>query len=559
MAVVAGATGLTARAASAAPSGDARRQPEPGGGEGSEPRITSASIAAAAAVMGLDLTDAEIEQMLPVVARNPDRFAERRAFSIPNEVGQASVFDPRLAGFAQRPQPAMRWSGRDAGPPPSDDEDLAFAPVWRLSQWLRTRRVRSVDLTRLCLSRLERYGPALECVAALCAERALASAERADEELDAGRVRGPLHGVPYGLKDLFDTARIPTQWGAEPYRGRTPDADADVVVRLDRAGAVPVAKLSLGALAYGDIWYGGTTKNPFNVEMGSSGSSAGSAAATAAGLVPFALGTETLGSIVSPSMRCGTTGLRPTFGRISRAGAMALCWSLDKVGPICRCVEDCGLVFEALHGQEPGDPSSRTAPFGVDLRRSVEGMRVGYAPAWFDGPRVSDVDRAALDAMRGLGVELVEFRLADLPYGAMRTILEVEAASAFEELTLSGRDDMLAWQSPRAWPNTFRCSRMVPAVEYVQAERIRRMACEAMRDAMDGMDAVFGPSFAGNMLLVTNFTGHPCVVLRAGFRDAQTPHGVSLWGHLDDEGTILALAHAMEQRLGVWEVRPTLA
>lgn len=521
--------------------------------------ISEASIAAAASLAGLEFSQAELAQMLPVLKERPDAYRKRRALLIPNGTGQAEVFDPRLPGFIPRPAPNPSvWSGRDAGPAPASPEDLAFAPIWQLSQWLHARTVRSTDLTRLCLDRLQRHDPALKCVAHLCTDRAMAAAARADAELDAGRIRGPLHGVPYGLKDLFDSEGIPTQWGAEPYQGRVPGADASVVTRLEIAGAIPVAKLSLGALAYGDTWYGGTTKSPFNPEVGSSGSSAGSACATAAGLVPFALGTETLGSIISPSMRCGTTGLRPTFGRVSRAGAMALCWSLDKVGPICRCVEDCGLVLDALHGADPADPSSVDMPYGVHLAGDVRGKRVGYSPAWFEGPRVNAVDKAALEAMRSLGVELVEITLPDLPYSAMRTILEVEAAAAFEELTLTDRDDELTWQAPQAWPNTFRCAWMVPAIELIQAQRIRRMVCDAMRLVFEPVDAVFGPSFAGGLLLITNFTGHPCVVLRAGFRDERTPHGVSLWGHLFDEGTILALAHALERTLGVWRVRPNL-
>ena len=319
-----------------------------------------------------------------------------------------------------------------------------------------------------------------------------------------------------------------------------------------------MAKLSLGALAYGDIWFGGRTNNPWKLDQGSSGSSAGPCAATAAGLAGFTLGTETLGSIVTPCMRCGTTGLRPTFGRVARTGAMALCWSLDKIGPICRTVEDCAIVLAAINGADPGDPSSIDVPLSFDATRSVRGKRVGYSPKWFEGRGASDLDRAALSAARRTGVELVEIELPDLPYGTLMTILLVEAAAAFEELTLSDRDDELVWQDPRAWPNSFRTTRFTPAVELLQAQRFRRLVCEMMAEQFEGLDAMISPSYAASLLLITNNTGHPSLTIRCGFRDDGTPSGITLWGGLFDEGTLCGIGMALERELGVWDRRPPL-
>ncbi len=437
---------------------------------------------------------------------------------------------------------------------PERDEDIAFSPVTHLSRWIERGMLSSERLTRIYLDRLRRYGDRLECVITLTEDLALAQAREADAEIRAGRYRGALHGIPYGAKDLFDTRGIRTTWGAMPYRDRVAEDDAFVIQRLREAGAVLVAKTTLGALAYGDIWFGGKTRNPWNLEQGSSGSSAGSASGTAAGLFGFSLGTETLGSIVSPCMRCGTTGLRPTFGRVARTGAMALCWSLDKIGPICRCVEDCVLVLDAIRGADAGDPSSVEAPLGFDAGADVRSMRVGYVADWFE--RATDVDRAALEAMRGLGVQMVELDMDVSPPGALMTILSVEAASAFEELTLTDRDDELVWQEPQAWPNSFRQAWFVPGIEFVQAERLRRRICEEMGRVFEGVDAIIGPSYAGGMLLITNNTGHPCVTLRAGFLEEDRPHGVTIWGRLFDEGRLGRLGMALEAALGVWERRP---
>jgi Asp-tRNA(Asn)/Glu-tRNA(Gln) amidotransferase A subunit family amidase len=408
---------------------------------------------------------------------------------------------------------------------------------------------------------------------------ALRQAHRADRLLAEGTYLGPLHGIPWGCKDIIDTAGITTGWGAEPWRDRVPGADATVVQRLNDAGAVMVAKTSVGALAYGDIWYGGRTRNPWNTDEGSSGSSAGSGAATAAGLVGFALGTETLGSIVSPCIRNGTTGLRPTFGRVPRTGVMPLCWTLDKIGPICRGVEDTALVLAAINGHDPQDPCSIAMPFGYDAGGSIAGLRLGYFADDFAAD-ADDRGLAALGAARGLDIELVALQRPALPYEALMNILFAEAAASFEALTLEDRDEALTWQESGAWPNTFRKARFLSAVDHVQLDRLRRQVMLNMDAAFDMVDAMIGPCLAGPMLIITNYTGHPCLVLRSGFRDSETrgspslararldlggnvggpmhtvPHAICLWGRLFDEGTVLRLGTALEREFGVAGRRP---
>ena len=540
--------------------------------------IDVTTLAAAEKLLAVDYTASERALLLESLERHLDMVRARRSFQPPNELAPASVFQPWLPG---RPLPSgdstVKPSAVAATPLPASDEDIAFAPVTQLAQWLRTRALTSERLTTVYLERLRRLGPKLECVVTLTEELALRQARAADAELDQGKWRGPLHGVPWGAKDLLDTAGIPTTWGAEPYRDRIPTRDAAVVERLAAAGAVLVAKLSLGALAYGDIWHGGVTKNPWNLFEGSSGSSAGSAAATAAGLVGFAIGTETLGSIVSPSMRCGATGLRPTFGRVSRTGAMALCWSLDKIGPIARTVEDCLLVLSEIHGADAGDPASVTVPLTYDGDASVKGLRCGYVPAHFNGEGSDEEDRAALEPARMAGFDLVELELPELPYQALLIGLLAESAAAFEELTLSNRDDELRWQHKDAWPNGWRLARFLSAVDLVQADRLRRQLMIELGGVLDTVDVMLGPSFAGHMTLATNFTGHPSLTLRAGFAErewrtdwegekpdagaperALVPHGVTLWGRLYDEGTLARAGRALERELGVWDRRPPL-
>jgi Asp-tRNA(Asn)/Glu-tRNA(Gln) amidotransferase A subunit family amidase len=428
------------------------------------------------------------------------------------------------------------------------------------------------------LERLERFNTKLRCVITFTRELALAQAKKADEEIAAGKYRGPLHGIPWGGKDLLDTAGIATTYGAEPYRNRVPTKDATVVKRLHEAGAVLVAKLSLGSLALNDIWFGGQTMNPWLLEEGSSGSSAGPGAATSAGLVAFAIGSETGGSIVGPSMRCGITGLRPTYGRVPRTGAMTLCWSLDKLGPMARSVEDAMLVLQAISGSDAGDISSVPSRLDFDAGASVRGLRVGYFPKWMKEDPATDVDRAALETVKKVGMIPVEVAIPEWPYDSLNVILFAEGAAAFEELTLSGELNQMKVQTPDAWPNIFRQSRFLSAVDFVQADRFRRKVAMEMARVFSDVDLLLVPSLRDEMLTITNFTGHPSLTLRAGFvevSEARTdwapdpsrplpkfspprrvPHGVTLIARLFDEGTLGSAGLALEHAFGVVGERP---
>ncbi|QBY02456.1 amidase [Rhodophyticola sp. CCM32] len=541
-------------------------------------------IQSAERLMGVAYTAGERQLMLDNLEGQIASAVARRAVSLGNDEPMATRFDPRLPNFAMpAAEGPMRFSDKGAAPLPDDDENIAFAPLTRLSAWLRSGALTSRRLTEIYLARIEVKNPDLECFATVTADLALAEADAADALLGAGIWLGPLHGVPYGLKDLFDTKDVVTGWGAEPFQNRVPDADAIIVERLRAAGAVLLGKTTVGALAYNDIWYGGVTRNPWNLNEGSSGSSAGSASATAAALCGFSIGTETLGSITSPSQRCGTTGLRPTFGRVPRSGGMALCWTLDKVGPICRSVEDTAMVLAALNGADIGDPSTIDAPFHFDHAASWKGLRVGYLPEAFE-EGATDVDHAALQAVRDLGLDVTEMSLPDLPYGALINILYAEAAAAFEELTLGDADDTLTWQDAGAWPNTFRKARFLSAVDHVQLDRLRLRVMKALDGLFQEIDVLVGPLMTGPMLFASNFTGHPCLHIRAGFLDMGTrgkaslgsgklnlgdvdesgqiftvPQGFSLWGRLFEEGPILNLGMALEAHLGVADRRPTFA
>jgi len=469
-------------------------------------------------------------------------------------------------------------SKSDPGPLPSNEEDIAFAPVMKLSRWIERKQITSERLTQIYLSRLEQYNPQLRCVITLTRELALQQAKQADAEIAAGHYRGPLHGVPWGGKDLLDTAGIPTTYGAEPYRNRIPKDDAAVVKRLHAAGAVLVAKLSLGALALNDIWFGGQTMNPWLLQEGASGSSAGPGAATAAGLVGFAIGSETGGSIVSPSMRCGVTGFRPTYGRVPRTGAMTLCWSLDKLGPMTRGVEDALLVLNAISGPDPGDLSSVAATLNFNANAEIKGLRVGYFPKWMKEPPATDVDRMALETVQKLGMRPVEVALPDWPYDSLNLILFAEGAAAFEELGLSGGFRQLREQTYDAWPNIFRQARFLSAVDFVQADRFRRKVCEEMARIFENVDVLLVPSLRDEILTITNNTGHPSLTVRAGFVEVsearsdwapdpsrpipkfspprRVPHGVTLIGKLFEEGTIAQTGVALETAFNVVNERP---
>jgi len=515
--------------------------------------IATQDIASTEKIINLRFTQKERKMMRENLKDNASDYAKLRDVNLANSIPPALQFNPAVPGLifekGVKEETSFTLSENLTVERPGNLEDLAFYPVTALAQLIRSRQVTSTELTQMYLSRLKRYGPGLECVVTLTEELALEQAKRADEEIAAGRYRGPLHGIPWGAKDLLATKGIRTTWGARPYKDQVIDENATVVNRLEEAGAVLVAKLSMGALAWGDVWFGGKTKNPWNYEEGSSGSSAGPAAATAAGLVGFAIGTETWGSIVSPSTRCGVTGLRPTYGRVSRAGAMALSWSMDKIGPICRSVEDCALVFEAICGPDGIDLTVVDHPFHWDPSLDLKSIRVGYLKKAFerDYPTRKN-DEASLDVLRGLGVGLIPFELPEnLPVDSLAFILNVEAAAAFDELTRSNRDDLLVRQVRNAWPNIFRQARLIPAVEYIQANRIRTQLMQEMAKKMTGIDLYVAPSFGGNNLLLTNLTGHPAAVVPNGFNDKGPPTSLSFIGNLFEEAKALRLALAFQQ------------
>ena len=549
-----------AHAAAAAPAPAQETPPEPPAGDAATgAAITAATIAEAERLAGIAFTEDERAQIARSIEGQLALLRARVAAGVlDNQLPPAQVFRVLLPGEQVRVRGnALRTRvGHHGGPAfPASDADIDFATVRRLGAWMRSGAVTSRRLVERSLARLKQADPTLRCVITLVEEQALAEADARDAELRAGRNRGPLHGIPYGLKDLFDTAGIRTTWGAEPWRERVPAGDAAVVTRLREAGAVLVAKTAVGALAYGDIWFGGTCRNPWNPEQGSSGSSAGSASAVAAGCVPFAIGTETLGSIVSPSVRCGTTGLRPTFGRVARDGCMALCWSWDKIGPITRSVLDTGIVLEAIHGASTGDPSSIDEPFSAPGAPEAKGARIGFDPKWFEGD-AADASHV-LDALRALEAEVVEIDATPLmDPSVLVTSLMAEAASAFEDLTRSNLDDQLSWQADEAWPNSFRRTWFVPAIEYVQAERHRRRFMQWMRGVLQGLDAIVLPPFAGGMLVTTNATGHPALCLRSGFADETTPQSITLVGHPFEEARLVEIGAALEQKLDVASRHP---
>ncbi|MCW4035939.1 MAG: amidase, partial [Candidatus Bathyarchaeota archaeon] len=483
--------------------------------------ITKDEVAGAEKIVGLGFTDSERELMLKRLNDRFGNYEKLRSIKLDNSVPPALNFNPCPPGKA------IPWAGGKKRPinmsripvpkVPSDPEDLAFLPLTYLSRLIQSRKVTSLELTKMYLERLKRYDPYLHCVVTLTEDLALAQAERADEEIERGHYRGPLHGVPWGAKDLLATKGIRTTWGAAPYKDQLIDTNATVVERLEEAGAVLVAKLTLGALASGDVWYGGQTRNPWDVDEGSSGSSAGVAAAVAGGLVGFAIGTETLGSIVSPCSRCGVTGLRPTYGRVSRHGAMALSWSMDKIGPICRTVEDCAVVFDVIKGPDGRDPTIVDAPFDWDPDIDVSKLRVGYVKSAFDEERDTKAyDDKTLETLRSIGVDLIPLELPDYPVRDIVFILGAEAAAAFDELTRSDRDDLLVRQDEKAWPNSFRAARFVPAVEYIQANRLRTLIIQDMAELMEGIDVYLTTRSDRKNPTLTNLTGHPTVVVPNG-------------------------------------------
>jgi Asp-tRNA(Asn)/Glu-tRNA(Gln) amidotransferase A subunit family amidase len=554
-----------------------------GSGAGSGPEVSPTTFVEAEKLAQVTMTEAERKQAADSWRQSMAQYLERRVgprkVAIADTDAPAMLWNPTLPGIAAQPSTdRFARSKPDGAPLPSSDDEIAFAPVTRLSRWIESRQLSSVRLTNIYLTRIERLDPKIRSIITLTRDHALARAKAADAEIAAGKYRGPLHGIPYGVKDLLDTKDIPTTYGAEPFRNRVPSADSAVVRRLNDAGAVLLAKLSLGALALNDIWFGGQTMNPWLLEEGASGSSAGPGAATAAGLVGFSIGSETGGSIVSPAMRCGVTGLRPTFGRVPRTGAMTLCWSLDKLGPMTRSVEDGMLVLHAISGPDAGDLSSVQSRLDFDAAAPVAGLKVGYIPQWMKESPATDVDRAAMETMRKLKMDLKEVTLPDWPYSSLMPILFAEGAASFEELTLTHELGSLKAQVKDAWPNLFRQARFLSAVDFVQADRFRRKVALEMARIFREVDLLLVPSLRDEQLTITNFTGHPSLTMRAGFVQVsearsdwapdpanplpkfnpprRVPHGITILGPLFSEGALGRVGIALEREFGVTGERP---
>lgn len=574
------ALGVASVAAPAALAAEAKAQTQqPPGRPQQAQRVTKEMLHTASQVIGIELTDAQEAMALMSVNNNLNNYETLRKIEVPLDTDPAIWFHPALPGkqFAAKKPTAKKPRRRAARVPPHKPgslEEVAFYSTAQLAELLRTRQIAPVELTKMYLARLKRYSPKLLNVVTLTEELALEQAQQAEREIKSGKYRGALHGVPCGVKDLFATKGIKTTWGAEPYREQMIDYDSTVVERLREAGAVLVAKLSMGALAQGGRWFAGVTRNPWQVEedrTGSSGSSAGSASATAAGLVGFSIGTETLGSIVSPSARCGVTGLRPTYGRISRYGAMGLSWTMDKIGPICRAVEDCAFVLEALYGPDERDITVGDVPFTYDLETPLSKMRIAYVQAEFEQGNANDANaekrramyKEALDVLRKAGANLQPIELPRFSTQSLRIILTAEAATAFDDITRDGRVNQLSGQSPNDWPNTFRTARFIPAVEYLRAQRARTLLMREMDKLMANWDVFVTPAPGSASLTITNLTGHPAVVVPCGFLDsaatttlpaASLPQAIMFTGKLYDEGAPLRVAHAYQQATN-WHTR----
>ncbi len=522
--------------------------------------LTAGTVAAAEKLQGLAFTPAERDSMLDGLRGQLASLEQIRAFPLANRVVPALLFNPIPQGFVWPSGKAYCRIPRPQGlKKPAAAADLAYLSIPELAELLRTRQVTSTELTLFYIERLKKYDPLLHCVITLTSERALREAARADAEIAAGRYRGMLHGIPYGVKDLLSTADYRTTWGSVPFQEQMIPEDATVIRRLEAAGAVLTAKLTMGELAWGDVWFGGKTRNPWNPQQGSSGSSAGSGSAVSAGLLPFAIGTETWGSIVSPATVCGVTGLRPTYGRVSRSGAMALSWSMDKIGCLCRTAEDAAIVFAAIHGPDGQDQTLYNLPFVYEPGRPLAKLRIGYLQNDFarDYPFHRN-DSLALAQLTALGAQLIPVELPQLPVNALSIILSAEAAAAFDELTRSNRDTLLVRQIKNAWPNDFRQSRFIPAVEYINANRIRHELIQAMAEVMQPVDCYLAPSDEGDNLLLTNLTGHPSITIPNGFAADGTPTSITITGRLFDEGSIIAVAAAFQRATDHHRKRPPL-
>src|SRR5689334_4230789 len=553
-----------------------------GTGAGSGPAVSPETFAEAEKLMQVTMTDAERQQAAGSWRTSLAQYLERRTgprkVALADTEVPATLWNPMLPGITAGPTRDNFVRSKNDVPLPSTDDAIAFAPVTQLSRWIESRQLTSERLTNIYLNRIARLDSKIRAVITVTTDHALARAKQADAETAAGRYRGPLHGIPYGVKDLLDTKDIPTTYGAEPFRNRVPSADSVVVRRLNDAGAVMVAKLALGALALNDIWFGGQTMNPWLLEEGASGSSAGPGAATAAAFVAFSIGSETGGSIVAPAMRCGVAGFRPTFGRVARTGAMTLCWSLDKLGPMTRAVEDTMLVLQAISGADAGDPSSVPSRLDFDAAASLAGLKVGYVAQWMNEPPATDVDRRAIETMKNLKMDVKEVTLPDWPYSSLMPILFAEGAASFEDLALNNELASLRVQVKDAWPNLFRQARFLSAVDFVQADRLRRKVATEMARIFREVDLMIVPSLRDEQLTITNFTGHPSLTMRAGFVEVsearsdwapdpanplpkfnparRVPHGITILGRLFDDGLLGQVGVALERAFGVVTERP---
>ncbi len=522
--------------------------------------ITKGNIESAEKIIGLELNDAERDSMLNNLEEQLSNYKNIRKTELTNNIPPAIIFNPIPVGFKfPENQKEIVFGDYSYAKLPANINDLAYYSIGELAELIRTKQITSTELTKFFLDRLKKYNPELHCVITLTEERALNQANKMDEEISEGKYRGILHGIPFGVKDLLATKDYKTTWGSVPYKDQIINEDATVISKLENAGAVLCAKLTMGELAWGDVWFGGKTRNPWDTTQGSSGSSAGPASSVSAGLLPFAIGTETWGSIVSPSTICGTTGLRPTYGRVSKTGAMALSWSMDKIGPICRTAEDLAIVFNTIYGLDGIDQSLYDVPYNYESKINIKRMKIGYLKTDFDKQYNSHFnDSLTLAKLKGLGVELIPINLPKLPVNDLAIILSAEAGAAFDELTRSNKDDLLVRQIKNAWPNSFRSSRFIPAVEYINANRIRFILIQEMQKLMEKIDLYIAPSDEGDDLLLTNLTGHPCVVLPNGFSEKGTPTSISFIGRLFDEGRLIAFAKAYQDATEFHEKHPPL-
>lgn len=524
------------------------------------PKITKEQIDSAEKIIGLNFTDAEKDSMLDNLNEQLTNYENIRKIDLPNSIPPAIMFNPIPIGFQiNHEQKPIKFSNYSNVKLPLNKEDLAFYSIGELAHLIKTRKITSTELTKFFIERLKKYGPVLHSVITLTEERAIAEAKKADEEIAKGIYKGMLHGIPYGVKDLLSTKKYKTTWGSVPFKEQLIDEDATVIKKLHEAGAVLCAKLTMGELAWGDVWFGGMTRNPWDTTKGSSGSSAGSASSVSAGLLPFAIGTETWGSIVSPSTVCGVSGLRPTYGRVSRNGAMALSWSMDKIGVIGRNAEDLAIVFNEIRGLDENDLSLIDAAFNYNPKVNFKKLKIGYLKNDFAKKYpFHDNDSIALNKLKELGAELIPIELPNIATEDLSFILSAEAGAAFDELTRSNKDELLVRQIKNAWPNVFRSSRFIPAVEYINANRIRFLLIQEMKKLFDKIDLYVSPSWVGNNLLLTNLTGHPCVVVPNGFSKNGTPTSFTFIGNLFDEAKIVAVAKAFQDATDHHKKHPKL-